>query len=319
MDMGNNKRTRIRLISALGLTVGLFNIATAQLPTLTASLDKKGLLIGEQATLKVKANFPDNGYTVAWFAPPDSLSHFELVQAGNIDTLRSNGTVQLEQTLVFTSFDSGQWKTPPLAVTFQQQGLPKPLTLRAETILYTVGFMPDSTADIRDIKPIIDADAEKGWPWRLFLLIGLGAVAVLALLVWLLYRWIRRGAAKTVAIGAQSAYQQAMQQLAALQSLNLALPSECRLYHTRLSQLFKAYMGHKLGVPLRNKTTGDTLLSLKEVQLPPAMLTSAGSALRGCDAVKFAKFMPDADQCAVWHNDIKNIIEQVEKQQVLHA
>jgi hypothetical protein len=319
MDMGNNKRTRIRLISAFGLTVGLFNIATAQLPTLTTSLDKKELLIGEQATLKVKVNFPDNGYTVAWFAPPDSLPHFELVQAGNIDTLRSNGTVQLEQTLVFTSFDSGKWKTPPLAVTFQQQGLPKPLTLRAETISYTVGFMPDSTADIRDIKPIIDAGAEKGWPWRLFLLIGLGAAAVLAVLVWLLYKWIRRGAAKTVIVGSQSAYQQVMQQLTALQSLNLALPSECRLYHTRLSQLFKAYMGHKLGVALTNKTTGDTLLAFKDAQLPQAMLASAGAALRGCDAVKFAKFMPDVDQCVNWFNDIKNMIEQVEKQPVLQA
>jgi hypothetical protein len=317
--MGNNKRTGIQFLLALGLTVGLLPMALAQLPTLATSIDKNELLIGEQATLKIKASFPDNAYTVAWFAPPDSVSHFELVQVGKLDTLRSNGTMQLEQTLVFTCFDSGQWKTPALAVAFQQQGKQRPLTLYADAVLYKVGFMADSTGDIRDVKPIIDADAEQGWPWRFFLLIGLAVLVVLGVLGWLLYKWIRRGAAKTVVVGSQTAYQQAMQQLAALQQLNLALPNECRLYHTRLSQLVKEYMGHKLGVVLTNRTTGDTLVALKDAPLPPAMLTSASAALRGCDAVKFAKFMPDTDQCAIWYNDIKNMIEQVEKQQVLQA
>lgn len=316
--MGNNKRTGIIIFIAFGLMVGLLPTAMAQLPTITSNLDKNELLIGEQATLKVKASFPDNNYTVTWFALPDSLPHFELVQAGEIDTLRSNGTVQLEQALTFTCFDSGQWKTPALAVAFQQQGQPKPLVLYADTLAYKVGFTVDTTAELRDIKPIIDAEEAKEWPWR-WIYIGLGALAILAVLIWLLYKWIRKGADKKVVVGSATAYQQTMQQLAALQQLNLALPDECRLYHTRLSQLFKAYMGYKLGTVLANKTTGDTLLALKDAQWPSAMLTNASAALRGCDAVKFAKFMPPPDQSIVWLNDIKNIIEQVEKQQVLQA
>jgi hypothetical protein len=316
--MGNNKRTGIIILLAFGLTVGLLPTAMAQLPTITSNLDKNELLIGEQAILKIKASFPDNVYTVAWFAPPDSFSHFELVQAGEIDTLRSNGTMQLEQTLTFTCFDSGQWKTPPLAVAFQQQGLSKPLVLYADTLAYKVGFTVDTTAELRDIKPIIDSEEAEGWPWR-WIYIGLGALAILAVLIWLLYKWIRKGADKQVVVGSATAYQQVMQQLAALQQLNLALPTECKLYHTRLSQLFKAYMGHKLGIALTNKTTGDTLLALKDAQLPSAMLTSASAALRGCDAVKFAKFMPPPNESLAWLNDIKNIIEQVEKQPILKA
>lgn len=316
--MGNNKRTGINFLLAFGLAVGWLPNAMAQLPTLTSSLDKKELLIGEQATLKVKASFPDNTYAVNWFTPPDSMAHFELVQAGKIDTVRSNGTLQLEQALTFTCFDSGQWKTPPFAVTFQQQGQAKPLVLYADTIAYKVGFTVDTTAEIRDIKPIIDADEAEGWPWR-WIYISLGVLAVLCVIIWFLYKRMRKGATKKVITDSQTAYQQAMQQLAGLQQLNLALPAECKLYHIRLSQIFKAYMGAKLGTVLTNKTTGDTLLAFKDAQLPSAILTNASATLRGCDAVKFAKFMPLPDQSRAWLNDIKNIIEQVEKQQVLKA
>lgn len=317
--MGNNKRTGVIFLLAFGLMVGLLPMAMAQVPTLNSSLDKKELLIGEQTTLKIQASFPDNTYTVEWFRVPDSMAHFELVQAGKIDTLRSNGTVQLEQNLIFTCFDSGQWKTPPLAVTFQSQGQSNPLVLYADTIGYNVGFAIDTTAEIRDIKPIIDAKEAGGWPWRLLLYIGIGALTLLGLMIWLIYKWIQKGASKKIVIGSATAYQQVMQQLASLQQLNLALPTESKLFHTRLSQLFKAYMGHKLGTVLANKTTGDTLLTFKDAQLPTAMLTNVSAVLRGCDAVKFAKFMPPSDESFAWLNDIKNIIEQVEKQSILKA
>lgn len=316
--MVNNKRTGLFFLLALGLTVGLFPMA--QLPTLVTSIDKNELLIGEQATLKIKASFPHNTYTVAWFTLPDNLLHFELVQAGKIDTVHSNGTVQLEQALTFTCFDSGHWKTPLLPVAFQRQGESQPLTLYTDSIAYRVGFSVDTTAEIRDIKPIIDGDGKTGWPWRLILYVVLGALTTLGALIWLsLYLWKRNGANKKGAASAQTAYQQAMQQLASLQRLNLTLPSECRLYHTGLAQLFKTYMGSKMGIVLANKTTGDTLLALKEAHMPAALLTNASAALRGCDAVKFAKFMPQPDQCITWLNDIRQIIEQVEKQQVLQA
>lgn len=314
--MDNKKRIGVIMLFAFGLIVGLLPAAMAQLPTITSNLDKTELLIGEQATLKIKASFTDD-YTIAWFAPPDSLPHFELVQAGKIDTLRSNGTVQLEQALTFTCFDSGQWKTPPFTVAFQQPRQAKPLVLYADTLAYKVGFAADTTAEIRDIKPIIDAEEAGGWPWRLILYIGLGAIATLALIIWLLYKWIRKGADKKVVVGSATVYQQAMQQLDALQKLNLGIPTECKLYHTQLAQVFKEYMGYKLKTALSHKTTGDTLLALKDAQLASAMLTSASAALRGCDAVKFAKFMPPPDESLVWLNDIKNIIEQVEKQPIL--
>lgn len=318
--MGKKNQRKDTIINswlAIVLAIGLPLFVSAQQPTLSTTLTKNQLLIGEQSTLKIKANFPSSAYTVNWFTLPDSMPHFEVVTAGPIDTVTNNGVTQLEQQLVFTGFDSGQWVTPPLAIQFKQQGGSNTLTLYADTMPYSVGFVADTTAEIRDVKPIIEEELFTGWPWYYWAAIGVGLLVVLLLLAWLLYRYLSKK--PPVIISSQNAYQQVMQQLAALQDLNLAIPSECRLFHTKLAQLFKEYMGHKLGTVLTNKTTSDTLLHLKDAGLSSEQLATIGAALRGCDAVKFAKFMPNAAQCMQWYNDIKQVIEQTEKQRTVQS
>jgi hypothetical protein len=311
--MGKCKqRCKVKWLAAWLLAL-LWMGTKAQLPTMATTVTKNDLVIGEQATLTIKATCP-NGYSANWFALPDSLPYFEVVEAGKIDTVLDNGTVQLRQSLVFTSFDSGRWVTPPLAVAFQPVNGGQPLTLYADTLPLRVGFMADTTDAIRDVKPIIEAEGA-GFPWGLLIAIGAAVLVVLIVLVWLLYRLLTKKA-PMVAIGGPSVYQQVMQRLAALEQLDITVPSSCKQYHTQLALLYKTYMGHRLGLPLTNATTSDTLQHLKSTGMAAETLAGVADALRGCDAVKFARFMPGGAQCRQWMEQIKASIEQTEKQTV---
>src|SRR5687768_11312215 len=79
-----------------------------------ASVDKNSIVVGEQAQLKLEAFFPSANQP-SFFAI-DSFPHFEILGQSKIDTLKTEGGVQLSQTLTLTSWDSGAWSIPPLAL-----------------------------------------------------------------------------------------------------------------------------------------------------------------------------------------------------------
>ena len=67
-------------------------------------------MIGEPIELKLEAKLPA-GMDAGWF-PVDSMTHFEFITKGKIDTASSADTKTYRQTLVITSFDSGRWAVP---------------------------------------------------------------------------------------------------------------------------------------------------------------------------------------------------------------
>jgi hypothetical protein len=294
------------------LLLGCTGLATAQAPVLETFMTKDNLLIGEPSTLKIRATYPANGYTVNWFNLSDSLPHFEVVEAEQIDSVVADGMVRMEQKIRFTSFDSGQWTTPQLQVNFMPQAGGQALSLQTDAMPFQVHYMPDTTRAIQDIKPIMQGETV-GWPWWFFA-IGIGILALLALLGWLLYRYLSQKMPAMAPVK-PSLYRQTMQGLEALRQLNVTQTEPCRQFHTQLASLFKAYMAQRLGVSLTHQTTGDTLMSLKK-RLDVAQLATVADALRGCDAVKFARFMPNKEQCHQWLSDIKACIEQIEKKEV---
>jgi hypothetical protein len=74
------------------------------------SFDKQRILLGEQLGVTVKA-FVDKGAVLAGF-PIDSLPHFEVLESSKIDTTVTGNTLQLSQSLIVTSWDSGRWNLP---------------------------------------------------------------------------------------------------------------------------------------------------------------------------------------------------------------
>jgi hypothetical protein len=289
-----NRRTRTYQLFFLVVVVFICNTVIAQLPSVKTFVDKRDILIGEYIEYKIVAAVPKGVFNIRWLHMPDSVRHFELVQKNKIDTSIDNNNTVLTQTLVLTSFDSGRWYTPSFNINFEPIQKGKALIATTDSFAINVGYAPiDSTNQPRDIKPIIEVTVTN-YLWYYIA----GGVLLLLLIGWLLYRYFKKQRLKPALefAGKLSAYDEAMQEINKLKTLPLQQPDAIKQYHAKLATIFKWYISRKHRLSVMNKTSGDVLVYLAANKLPQENIASAATALRLGDAVKFAKYMPAANE-----------------------
>jgi hypothetical protein len=308
-----SKKNHWNLIRA-GLTVCFtFCVQFIFCQTLQTITDKKDILIGEQIKLTLITPLPLNAVRLQKKpAITDSIPHFEIVEAGKTDTIDLGGKVPaIEQNFIITSFDSGRWMFPSLPIEFEITGQ-SPQTLMTDSFFVNVSYSPpDSTNQLRDIKPIIKVSV-----FNFFWVYIGGGILVLLLIIFLLYLYFKKKKQSTpaTAVSKLSPFDEAMTELKNLSQFNLQYAAEIKLYHIKLAGIFKNYLGRKLAKNLFNKTTGDLLINMKEVNLPAENISELATALRCTDAVKFAKYLPLPDQSVDALKKIKETITLTEQQ-----
>lgn len=252
--------------------------------------DKKDILIGEQIQYKVKASFPAGAFRVNWFSLPDSVAHFEVVDKSRVDSSAENGSTILQQTITFTSFDSGSWDTPSFLIDFDPVKDDTTLHLFTDPVTINVSYSPpDSTGQLRDIKPIIEVKTGPDY-WNIIL--RSAVVFILIIIVIALIKRFRKKKPEPVFKESLSPYNEALKELKSLEKFNLQLTGEVKQYHTKLAGIFKKYLSRKQNKNLLTKTTGDLLIRMAEGGIAADNLSKLATALRCTDAVKFAKYMP---------------------------
>ncbi len=300
------------------LGVLLFPSASfCQQPSVQTFIDKNDILIGEQFQYKVKASFPTGAFNVHWLNLPDSIAHFEVVDKSKIDSSFDNDKTVLQQNITLTSFDSGRWNTPALAIGFVPVNSDSTVSLFSDSIPINVGYAaPDSTNQLRDIKPIIEVTI-KSYFWYY---VG-GGLMILLLAAYFLRRYLKNRKKDPVLPFKSriTAYDEAMQELEKLKKLNLQNPEEIRQYHSSLAQIFKWYISRRQKLSVLNKTTGDVLVLLSNSNLSSDILSSVATALRCGDAVKFAKYLPDAAETEICLNEIKKVISAINMPKPLNS
>ena len=267
------------------------------------STDKKDILIGEQVQLKIKAIFvTPNPNLKNWFVIPDSIPHFDIVETGKLDSMNHMGnSTTFEQTIIFTSFDSGRWVFPSL----------KAGTLQTDSIMINVGYSPaDTSNQLRDIKPIIPVSyTDPLWYYIA------GGIVLLLVIIFLLYRYWKKNR-KATPVGPVSKlapYDEALQEIKKLSQYNLQNAEDVKIYHTKLSDIFKRYIGRKQNKNLLNKTTSDLLIRVKENGMSQENISTLATALRCSDAVKFAKYIPpvsESEDCMMKITATINLLER---------
>jgi len=274
--------------------------------------DKNNILIGEQVRLKIKTILPA-GFSgqLNWISVPDSIPHFEIIDAGKPDTVsyKDNSRV-IEQTIVFTSFDSGKWVFPSLPFSFAQS------KSQTDSFAIDVSYSPpDSSNQLRDIKPIINVSVTN-YTW--YYIIG-GAILLL-LLAFLLYRYLKKKKKDNpeIPVSKLSAYDEAMAEMSKLNTFNLQEASAIKVYHSRLADIFKRYLSRKQQKNLQVKTTGDLLIRMRESGMSGENVSNLATALRCTDAVKFAKYLPGISESEDCLQKIREIINLVEHKTTNH-
>lgn len=285
--------------------LGLFAFHAAS-QTVEVSMNRNEILIGQQISYGLKVKLPGTGLK-ANFAIPDSLPHFDIIRKGEVVGVK--GESAIEQVVVFTSFDSGQWYFPSFPVLITDGA--RKATLFSDSVLIRVGYAPaDSSGQLRDIKAVMDVYIPD---YTLYYI--LGAVLLALLIAYLLYRYLKNRKNKPAPIFKSdlSAYNEAMQSLQALEGGSLLNSHKEKEYHTELAGIFKRYLSRHTQKNLLNKTTGDILIELNQMDVDIATVSETAEGLRYTDAVKFAKFIPLHSESNQALALIRKSIESIEK------
>ena len=263
--------------------------------TIKASVDKNKILIGEPLQLTVEVYLSPE--SIKLFVVIESIPHFEFLETPLVDTLNKVGGLKLRSIYKLTSFDSGHWVIPPIALSDK---------IKSDSIPVDVvfsDFNPDQ--DYHDIKDIIEieAKAKKSWIWYLVT----GVVAVLLLIYFLLKR--KKVPVNVVMAPALNPLEEAMKQLEILQNQK----SSGKIYHTKLIDIFKLYVLKKKNILSLQKTTDDLVRQLNPILNDKEMYNQLQQALRLSDYVKFAKYVSTAEDDRTTFETILKTIKKIEQ------
>ena len=280
-------------------------------PSLKTTIDKNGILIGEQIKLKVVATIPKQDFFVKWIEIPDSLQHFEIVNKSKIDSVFTNQKLtRLSQTLTFTSFDSGKWMIPVFNIDFNPTNGENGYNLYTDSFPVTVSYLADTTNELRDIKNIREVKEETPvWYW---IALVAGILVLITLSGWLYY-YLKNRKKQILPRSSLTPYQEATKELEKLKKLNLSVEAEIKIYHTRLTEILKKYLASVNGPHLISSTTGEVLILLNQKRFGKISLTKTAEAMRCSDAVKFAKYIPSAQENEESWIAIKHAIDFTEQ------
>lgn len=260
-----------------------------------ANIDRNSILIGERIRLTLEADIPEN-QPIRFFTI-DTIDHFEFLERGKIDTLNTSSGTMLRQQLLLTSFDSGIWVIPSYSLDRQNE-------IKTDSFIINVGFTPFDTAQAyHDIKDIIGVEVEKKKE-NYWLYIAAGAVFLLVMV----YLLTRRKKPKATVEKIVDPFEEAMQQLDALQKQNLPVKE----YYTRLTEIFRTYMAKRKNISSQQKTTDELVTQLRTLHMNPEDYQKVANVLRLCDFVKFAKYQPGVEDDRVALSIIKNSIQSIE-------
>lgn len=261
-----------------------------------ATVDRNKILIGEQFDLILDARFPD--VSSAGFFAVDSFPHFEIIAKSKVDTAAVGNEVLLSQRITLTSWDSGRWQLPSLALT---RGLykTKPIVM---DVVFSSPFDPKQ--DYHDVKDILNVQkpTETKWYWYL-----LGALLVIGLFI-ILFPGKKKEKVETVIH--PDAFKTALADLHKLKKEQAT--KEAKVFYSGLIDVFRKYLLQRKGIHSFSQTTDDLALQIKPLQLSKEAYGDLVETLQLSDAVKFAKFMPTEEEKDESLIIIRKTIEAIE-------
>ena len=266
-----------------------FFSSTVFAQTISSSVDRKDILIGQQISFRLNIVLPSSAYKVD-LVLPDTIPHFEIIALTGGDTTDKDGNSIWQRKIRFTSFDSGKWTFPPFPYRIVKENTASQ-PLYTDSFSVNVGYMPiDQGGNPRDIKNVLDVTI-LDWFW---ISAGAGVLAFLILvyLIWMYLHFRKKKKKVDPYQGSQSAYEEAQTALAEMRRKNNERSMPVKEFYTALSEIFKRYYARSSGQEFSNRTSGDILLKLKEYALNAEASANAAKALGTMDAVKFAKYNP---------------------------
>lgn len=267
--------------------------------TLHLKVAREHITTAEDLTLKLEA-LADAGYEVEFPAPGEKLEDFKIVDHEEpLPALTREGKVLHSQSYQLEPFLAGEYKIPLLKIAFWKKTEKEPQKHDIETETLTIrvsSILTDSSAQPK-IKDLVPPMLIPGWDRKWFWFTAAG-VAILAACSagGLLYRRYRRDEMISPVVSLP-AHELALQQLDTLLADRLIEDGYTKEFYIRLSDILRHYIENRFSLCAPERTTEEFLLELRQSGvLADSHKRLLKEFLVRCDLVKFAKFLPAADE-----------------------
>lgn len=279
--------------------------------SVTTTVTRNSILIGEPIKYRLSFSFPDNDYNIE-FNVPDSFPHFEVMGKTKFDSTVKNRFL-IVQEIQLTSWDSGSWQIPSFPLKLKKISTGRSYDLKSDSIKIEVGYAPKDAVDtLRDVKPIRGVSfIDYSWIYIA------GIVLVALILLYLLWKYLKNKPKQQPREANNLAYVEAIEALNKLRKTDTDTQTSAKQFYTALGEIFKRYYQKKSTQNLDNKTTAEVVALLRKVTPTSQAADFVQEALSTGDAAKFAKYLPAAeenDKCCDFVVSAINSIEQLSKE-----
>lgn len=280
------------------------------------SADTSAFEIGDQISLTLDFALPGgwnprNQNTLVWPVINDTLNaQVEVISSTPIDTITlDEGRLQLSQTLIITSFDTGYVVVNPIA--FQYGGE----VHETNPLLLYVATPELDEAGLRDVKDIVEVKYtffDRIMEHMVWIVSGV----LLMILFIVLMRYFNRRKknqpeeAPVPVVQREPAHLEALKALRELESKNLWQKGEDKTYQSLLTEILRTYIERRYKVATFERTSRELLHDLRLIGIDSDALSQLRATLEMADMVKFAKYRP-----LTLENEraMQNAIEFIEK------
>lgn len=315
-----------RIVITILLLLGVLRVALwAQQPVVSVEMDSTYVTFGCPMTFHLQAIVPEgqtllfpqepmrNGGVVAYDDSLRFLLELDDSEPLHVDTVQQqNGMLTLRQDVTVFAFDSATLLIPPFHFVTDSGD-----TLRTNSLALKV-FVPfdnievdaEKYCDIKDVQtPDFVIWDYLGW--------FLWPLLALALIIggWYGYRYWRthRSQEEKPVVKAKPlpAHVVAMQALESLAAKQLWQNGRDKLFHTELTDILRVYIEQRFQVPAMERTSDEILDSLYELaESQKSSLANLKQILGLADLVKFAKYLPMADENQLSFVNARMFVEQ---------
>lgn len=279
------------LLSVLLLSAALLPCRAQDDGTHRSRISRDSILIGDQIEWTLDFQLGPGESARISKPGPEPVPGVETLGDIALDTLSvKNGILDLRGHITLTSFDSGSYQLPPLAVLLSRPDG------TVDTLVYTgpvlaVNTIPVDTATFQayDIKGQIryPLTFKEILPWILL-------AAVLAALGWLLVRWIRFRRQNRDFFGKpvvkDPPHIVALRSLEKTRSQKLWQAGKQKLFYTQVTDTLRQYLAGRYDIPALEQTSAEIFRDLQDKNIDPALLENMKELFATADFVKFAKY-----------------------------
>ena len=290
-----------------------FSLLTLNAQSVSASLDRDKILLGEQVTLQFNLGNVSNltSLVAGWPQLADTLSHTEVLKKSAIDTITVNDVNTYTQSFTLTSFDSGQWQLGPFLFVIQDKVTGKQIQLTTQPVFLTV--LPVDVSSMKDYHPIKDIiGVETSFNWMPVIIAAIVIVLVIVVFIIIKNRK-KRIAEKPKIVLKGTPLERALEKLQALQNEKLTSNIAIKKFHSETDIVTRQYFEEMLNIKALQLTISE-IFARMNVYLQDAQLRRKFQQVFELNtAVKFAKYMPQEEESKATLNEIINSLQRIDE------